>query len=129
MKVRMQENHGWGFNTSYPLPSILSLLCAARLGIPQGSACSPIVSDYCMSRIPWSPSSGIALVNYADDFFLLATSIPLLAAGGDMMIDAVSEITGGTFKLKQLSEGRSEERRVGKACVSTCRSRWSPQNT
>src|SRR3546814_6071487 len=23
-------------------------------------------------------------------------------------------------------EGRSEERRVGKACVSTCRSRWSP---
>src|SRR3546814_4896957 len=58
-----------------------------------------------MSRIPWSPSSGIALVNYADDFFLLATSIPLLAAGGDMLIDAVSEIPGGTFKLKQLSEG------------------------
>src|SRR3546814_19299647 len=24
------------------------------------------------------------------------------------------------------SFGRSEERRVGKACVSTCRSRWSP---
>src|SRR3546814_20188568 len=24
------------------------------------------------------------------------------------------------------SEGRSEERRVGKACVSQCRSRWSP---
>src|SRR3546814_8629311 len=25
-----------------------------------------------------------------------------------------------------LAEGRSEERRVGKECVSTCRSRWSP---
>src|SRR3546814_12097412 len=25
-----------------------------------------------------------------------------------------------------LVESRSEERRVGKACVSTCRSRWSP---
>src|SRR3546814_4360764 len=24
------------------------------------------------------------------------------------------------------TEGRSEERRVGKECVSTCRSRWSP---
>src|SRR3546814_7475118 len=24
------------------------------------------------------------------------------------------------------SDGRSEERRVGKECVSTCRSRWSP---
>src|SRR3546814_20482004 len=25
-----------------------------------------------------------------------------------------------------LGESRSEERRVGKECVSTCRSRWSP---
>src|SRR3546814_12604108 len=25
-----------------------------------------------------------------------------------------------------MSDGRSEERRVGKECVSTCRSRWSP---
>src|SRR3546814_9543400 len=25
-------------------------------------------------------------------------------------------------------EARSEERRVGKECVSTCRSRWSPYN-
>src|SRR3546814_15763009 len=25
-----------------------------------------------------------------------------------------------------LDNGRSEERRVGKECVSTCRSRWSP---
>src|SRR3546814_2353455 len=25
-------------------------------------------------------------------------------------------------------EGRSEERRVGKECVSTCRSRWSPDH-
>src|SRR3546814_946658 len=34
-------------------------------------------------------------------------------------------------KLEQIpyfkpSEDRSEERRVGKECVSTCRSRWSP---
>src|SRR3546814_13026480 len=27
---------------------------------------------------------------------------------------------------RQLSSDRSEERRVGKECVSTCRSRWSP---
>src|SRR3546814_13645079 len=26
------------------------------------------------------------------------------------------------------SEGRSEERRVGQECVSTCRSRWSPHH-
>src|SRR3546814_1288610 len=27
---------------------------------------------------------------------------------------------------ERISKGRSEERRVGKECVSTCRSRWSP---
>src|SRR3546814_13280427 len=29
----------------------------------------------------------------------------------------------------RLRADRSEERRVGKACVSTCRSRWSPYHT
>src|SRR3546814_15849104 len=29
---------------------------------------------------------------------------------------------------EHLGVGRSEERRVGKECVSTCRSRWSPYN-
>src|SRR3546814_20605596 len=29
------------------------------------------------------------------------------------------------FNQKQYEAGRSEERRVGKECVSTCRSRWS----
>src|SRR3546814_2549409 len=33
--------------------------------------------------------------------------------------------TGG-FRLEALPAQRSEERRVGKECVSTCRSRWSP---
>src|SRR3546814_12209203 len=27
---------------------------------------------------------------------------------------------------KEMTDARSEERRVGKECVSTCRSRWSP---
>src|SRR3546814_18349746 len=33
---------------------------------------------------------------------------------------------GGLQKSALLELGRSEERRVGKECVSTCRSRWSP---
>src|SRR6056297_3729670 len=43
----------------------------------------------------------------------IATGIRVPAAVGDFLIlNAVRE--------------RSEERRVGKECVSTCRSRWSP---
>src|SRR3546814_17968121 len=30
------------------------------------------------------------------------------------------------YRGKIVHKGRSEERRVGKECVSTCRSRWSP---
>src|SRR3546814_7383721 len=31
-------------------------------------------------------------------------------------------------RLRERLVARSEERRVGKECVSTCRSRWSPYN-
>src|SRR3546814_9906612 len=50
-------------------------------------------------------------------------------AGGDRgpaLVGARGE--GGRFDAVALLQGgaRSEERRVGKECVSTCRSRWSP---
>src|SRR3546814_17960314 len=51
--------------------------------------------------------------------------------------DTLSRLPGGTSSekcqfrsseglQKRSRSGRSEERRVGKECVSTCRSRWSP---
>src|SRR3546814_15652316 len=42
------------------------------------------------------------------------------AAGYD-----AAEFAGHSLRAGFLTEARSEERRVGKACVSTCRSRWS----
>src|SRR3546814_12099896 len=48
-----------------------------------------------------------------------------------MVRDALTreESCGGHFREESQTpegEARSEERRVGKECVSTCRSRWSP---
>src|SRR3546814_20218552 len=40
------------------------------------------------------------------------------------VVDHILHLQGG--KLTLYPGGRSEERRVGKECVSTCRSRWSP---
>src|SRR3546814_11994860 len=40
-------------------------------------------------------------------------------------ISTSSAPPAAAFRLN-VSPGRSEERRVGKECVSTCRSRWSP---
>src|SRR3546814_1467180 len=42
--------------------------------------------------------------------------------GGDDPTFEISFVAGGV----RCPGGRSEERRVGKECVSTCRSRWSP---
>src|SRR3546814_17300897 len=57
---------------------------------------------------------------------------PLFAAtiGG---LGLTGFITSATIRLKRvaspfLSGQRSEERRVGQECVSTCRSWWSPYN-
>src|SRR3546814_7020239 len=41
--------------------------------------------------------------------------------------DALRQLLAGTgLVARKTRGGRSEERRVGKECVSTCRSRWSP---
>src|SRR3546814_3677191 len=50
------------------------------------------------------------------------------ALGGER--EVIEGLQIGTIDLAIVSTGatlnRSEERRVGKECVSTCRSRWSP---
>src|SRR3546814_11671982 len=40
--------------------------------------------------------------------------------------DELLEIVIDPLALESYNLSRSEERRVGKECVSTCRSRWSP---
>src|SRR3546814_11857026 len=49
----------------------------------------------------------------------------------DELTDAPDPDTGGLAQLKDAFPGaeRSEERRVGKECVRTCRSRWSPDHS
>src|SRR3546814_13525676 len=45
--------------------------------------------------------------------------------------EASANENGGQLRLRQVPVAlqlRSEERRVGKECVSTCRSRWSPNH-
>src|SRR3546814_15388579 len=44
----------------------------------------------------------------------------------DRRTDLLERDAGVEQALDDLEDQRSEERRVGKECVSTCRSRWSP---
>src|SRR3546814_3193893 len=45
---------------------------------------------------------------------------------GEMTVDTAPESRRDSMLAKIDELHRSEERRVGKECVSTCRSRWSP---
>src|SRR3546814_5727521 len=42
--------------------------------------------------------------------------------------DGVEDLRGALVDAAHAGDLRSEERRVGKECVSTCRSRWSPSH-
>src|SRR3546814_19713598 len=56
----------------------------------------------------------------------LAARLQGLAAPDSVVIDATTHsLAGAAFDCDDL---RSEERRVGKECVSTCSSRWAPYN-
>src|SRR3546814_6062897 len=48
------------------------------------------------------------------------------AAIGEAWVSEGADGPAFNFDLSRTGDRRSEERRVGKECVSTCRSRWSP---
>src|SRR3546814_4441494 len=51
---------------------------------------------------------------------------PLRRPGDALRMIAARYADDALIRLFGRKVGRSEERRVGKECVSTCRSRWSP---
>src|SRR3546814_11841589 len=97
-----------------------------------------------MSAVP-ANKPGSAVVHFTD----LVINGDTDGVGGDLLImlgrsegfapliaDALTqnfthdlgELQGKIKRAVDQRRERSEERRVGKECVSTCRSRWSPYN-
>src|SRR3546814_12130148 len=60
--------------------------------------------------------------------FISAADEAALIARIDAATPTPFRFQGWTGKRLTRSYGSSEERRVGKECVSTCRSRWSPSH-
>src|SRR3546814_11532281 len=58
----------------------------------------------------------------------LAKADEVFICGTAAEVTPVGEIGPHTYTVGPLTR-RSEERRVGKECVSTCRSRWSPYHS
>jgi hypothetical protein len=109
MKVVLDQSVKQKLHAPLSLPTHEHLLQVARLGIPQGSSCSPIIGMFCMSRLAWSSWKGVVLVNYADDFCLLAKSPKLLDKAIAELTDAVANLPGGHFQLKLLQVGHIDK--------------------
>src|SRR3546814_2259621 len=57
----------------------------------------------------------------------IASSVATTVVTDEEIDEAIAKLKASVGQTEDLlSEIRSEERRVGKECVSTCRSRWSP---
>src|SRR3546814_5507473 len=79
---------------------------------------SDLVADWPDAVPPPLPAHG-----YGRDPDLMAPKVPwplTLSTAQRATIDLLGDL------ILPADERRSEERRVGKACVRTCRSRWSP---
>src|SRR3546814_14382102 len=95
-------------------------------------------SDVCSSDLQkGSRSRGHRRLKWAFHFDGLSSWLGFLAAIGMLVLEIVvripHEYAGVTLARSYETVGwsgrqldRSEERRVGKGCVSLCRSRWSP---
>src|SRR3546814_8316535 len=67
----------------------------------------------------------IPCLNEAEDLPATLAALPRRIDGVDTSEILVID-DGSTDNTAQVARMRSEERRVGKECVSTCRSRWWP---
>src|SRR3546814_20257085 len=93
-------------------------------------------SDVCSSDLRWALLASTALDpgRSARHCWLMAEETDFSSLSFEDALKRleaiVQQLESGDVPLDQsitlYAEGRSEERRVGKECVSPCRSRWSP---
>ena len=105
------EQITWGaMQGNHPLsPSSDNLIDLARLGIPQGNSASSIVAMIECARLNPTLLGIIALMNYMDDFLLLAETKEQLESQIAKLTDAVGALPGGHFTLVTKSAGHLSE--------------------
>src|SRR3546814_4069553 len=84
-------------------------------------------SDVCSSDLDGGTTLACRRKKGTSGTLLGADDVPIDEAPLAAVLRGQTRDTFGlSFSLDQETLRRSEERRVGKECVSTCRSRWSP---
>ncbi len=74
----------------------------AHSGLSTGSGCSPIIAMITVSKLAWSEMAGVIVVNYLDNFLVLASSDALLGEAVSKLSAAIEQLPGGHFKPKKV---------------------------
>src|SRR3546814_697044 len=133
----------WGFHiwAIYGLVGLVLAYFAFRHGLPLSmrSALYPLIGK----RIYGPIGHTVDIVAILGTMFGLATSLglsvmqintglnylwPSIPINNTVQVIAIAAITGLALFSVVAGLARSEERRVGKECVSQCRSRWVPSH-
>lgn len=92
---------GYGLNRSLWRPlSRYPLLAQAGLGVPQGGACSSLIAEIIVSEILSALPLSIGVVNYADNFLLLARTRRELEQALQDLQCATRRHQAGRFELQ-----------------------------
>src|SRR3546814_11320778 len=106
---------------------------------PKDAASNVAVGDVILQdtagSLVYGGSDGLTVVTGLEDVVVVNTDDVVLVTkrSGRTSIKSVLDQLAANGRYEHLSHAtvyrpRSEARRVGKECVSTCRSRWSPYN-
>src|SRR3546814_14176079 len=96
-----------------------------RISDWSSDVCSSDLTAYAIGRVDGRD----ALFRVALDGSMkkeLAYANPKYDVAGVITVGRRGHVVAATYSSDDEEAHRSEERRVGKECVSTCRSRWSP---
>src|SRR3546814_15255091 len=88
-------------------------------------------SDVCSSDLPAHRAVEVQPFDHRHQQFEIGFGHMIGTEAGQEIADEPARLIFGQHLARHLlapvlAADRSEERRVGKECVSTCRSRWSP---
>ena len=97
-----------GTSHTGPIIDTLPLLLAARRGIPQGSAASPLTANWSLSSLKWRTPKGAWLFNWADNFLILGMTEAVVDATAHSLAEAVAKAPGGAFDLIQKQKSSAE---------------------
>src|SRR3546814_5789459 len=83
-------------------------------------------SDVCSSDLPTRAARQLSTLKTKVEEYVTSLNLLFSAVSDDNVANLRSLAAGAEAARRAAETARSEERRVGKECVSTSRSRWSP---